>query len=113
MRYQTDAEAGWENPAQSAAPLPRPDSETLSLLRSFLRPILETGQSWSEIATALTAKDYRLSFRSGHLVILNAAGEALCTGADLGVPLRSISARIGRPAIRAGQDGKHGELQSR
>ena len=74
-------------------------------------PILREGRSWAEIADRLSAKGYGLAFREGHLVLLNEDGAALCTGSALGMPLRDIAARIGRPAIRASLDGQRGALR--
>jgi hypothetical protein len=86
------------------------DCETLSLMRRFIAPILETAASWPEIADRLAEKGYGLGFREGHLVILNAEGVPLCTGRCLGVPLRRIAARIGRPCIRVDRSGQAGIL---
>ncbi|MCC1494264.1 hypothetical protein J1C49_16715 [Cognatishimia sp. F0-27] len=94
--------------------LPAPlDCETQMLLRRFLSPILETAPDWPALARALQAKGYGLGFRAGHLVILREQGEPLCTGRSLGVPLRSIAARIGRPALRGSADGLTAELDPR
>ena len=96
---------------QDTSGLPAPlDCETLTLLRSFIAPILETADSWARLSEQLAQKGYGLTFREGHLVILNESGQALCTGRCLGVPLRDIANRIGRPCIRATADGQSGEL---
>lgn len=94
--------------ARSVAP--RIESETLALLRSFLGPIIERAQSWSELRDMLAARGYGLAFREGRMVILADAGTVVCTGRCLGAPLRALSARLGRPAIRAGRDGRSGTL---
>ncbi|MFZ7092469.1 hypothetical protein [Primorskyibacter sp. 2E233] len=110
MRHQSEDKANWAN-ARSQSGLPEPrDCETLFLLRGFLGPILETAPSWQDLATQLSTKGYGLAFREGHLVILDEAGNGLCTGSSLGIPLRELSARIGRPAVRASVDGHTGEL---
>ena len=67
--------------------------------------------SLNSIAEALATKGYGLAFRDGHLVLLNHDGNPICTGSALGVPLREISARIGRPSIRASADGCKGSLR--
>lgn len=110
MRYQSEDMAGRAGAnTQGGLPAPR-DCETLVLLRAFLRPILETAASWQDILVRLSEKGYGLAFREGHLVILDEAGQGLCTGSSLGIPLREIAARIGRPAVRASADGHAGEL---
>ncbi|WP_425100812.1 hypothetical protein [Tropicibacter sp. S64] len=110
MRHQTEDQAGWADAAAEAG-LPDPrDCETLFLLRGFLTPIFEAAESWSSLTTALATKGYGLAFREGHLVILDEAGRGLCTGSALGVPLRSLAKRMGRPCVRASLDGHAGTL---
>lgn len=122
MRHQTEGQAGWGNDGQSGrsaipssshhtAWMPIPlDCETRAMLRLFLSPILERATSWAQIAEQLQAKGYALGFREGHLVVLNDLDQPLCTGSDLGIPLASISARIGRPCVKAHPGGTSGEL---
>jgi hypothetical protein len=111
MRHDPEARDTWSE-ARPASGLPAPlDCETLALLRRFLVPILEESASWDELATRLDAKGYGLAFREGHLVILNERGTGLCTGRMLGVPLRVIARRIGRPVIRASIDGHAAALR--
>ena len=110
MRYQTETQADWTG-ARIAGGLPAPrDCETMSLLRGFLTPILESATSWSDLRASLDQRGYGLAFREGHLVILDDAGEGMCTGSSIGVPLRVLAARLGRPAVRATHDGHSGEL---
>ena len=91
--------------------LPRPlESEALALLRLFLTPLLERANSWSDLSHKLADKGFALTFRLGHLVVLNDNGEALCTGTDLGIPLADLSRRIGRPCVRANRTGQAGDL---
>lgn len=92
--------------------LPAPlDCETALLLRSFLTPLLEGATSWRGLADALADKGYGLGFREGHLVIHNAdSGEPICTGNTLGVPLKVLAKRLGRPAVRVHQGGATGDL---
>ncbi|SNS18855.1 hypothetical protein [Antarctobacter heliothermus] len=93
--------------------LTRPlDSEALSLLRLFLAPILEGAKNWQTLSEQLARKGFQLTFRRGHMVILNDIGEGLCTGSDLGVPLARLAERIGRPRVRAHRTGQAGELAS-
>ncbi|WP_240672106.1 hypothetical protein [Tropicibacter alexandrii] len=110
MRHQPDISAGWvDSTATHTLPAPL-DSETRALLRLFLAPILETATSWEDLGQRLATKGYRLGFLSGHLVIRNEAGEAVCTGSGLGTPLAEIAARIGRPCVKAHPGGQSGEL---
>lgn len=95
-------------PGPDAAPV---DCETLVLMRHFLGPILATAPSWPDLAAQLQAKGYDIAFRQGRLVILNADGQALCTGRGLGEPLAGISARIGRPALRLDPGGASATLR--
>ncbi|KMK65690.1 hypothetical protein [Puniceibacterium sp. IMCC21224] len=92
--------------------LPAPlDCETQALLRAFLTPIMEKARSWSDLSTLLRIKGYGIAFREGHLVLINAdTGTPLCTGATLGVPLRTLAARLGRPCVVAHRDGISGHL---
>ncbi|MBN9886266.1 hypothetical protein [Salipiger abyssi] len=94
------------------AALPDPlDCETAALLRQVLLPILETASSWASLSAALARRGYALTFRMGHMVILNAeTGTALCTGGAMGTPLGTLSARLGRPALRLNSDGCTAEL---
>lgn len=88
-----------------------PDVETLTLLRSFLGPIIEGAQDWQDLCQQMECKGFGLTFLHGHLVILNIeTGASICTGAMLGTPLHSISQRLGRPAVRANPDGISGQL---
>ncbi len=86
------------------------ESEALAMLRLFLVPILEQADTWADLSRQLAEKGFGLSFRRGHLVIQNDRNEALCTGRDLGVPLAVLSARIGRPCVRAHRTGETGDL---
>ncbi len=115
MRHQPDDKAGWTSAqfgAQPASGLPNPmDCETRALLRLFLAPILETASTWTELAERLALKGFALTFRQGHLVILNEDGAPLCTGSDMGVPMAKIAARIGRASVRAHRGGATGTLR--
>ncbi|MFZ5964158.1 hypothetical protein ACOXXX_14525 [Thalassococcus sp. BH17M4-6] len=108
MRYQTETSAGW--PEASQLP-PRMDCETAALLRGFLTPILENATSWEDLSERLAAKGYGVAFAEGHLVIVNAEShDPVSTGADMGVPLRHLSQRLGRPCVKVHQGGHSGDL---
>lgn len=112
MRYQSDSSAGWRDAAASDDVLPPPlDCETLALLRSFLTPLLEAAGSWGDLVERLAAKGYGVAFRDGHLVVINAETDMpICTGTMLGVPLRTLAARLGRPCVKSHRDGHSGNL---
>ena len=86
------------------------DCESQAVLRLVLVPILETAPDWRTLSQGIRSKGYDLGFRDGRLVILSETGETICTGRSLGVPLRSIAQRIGRPCIRADRTGRAGHL---
>ncbi|WP_323767315.1 hypothetical protein [Antarctobacter sp.] len=110
MLHAAISQANWPNVPKTSG-LPRPlDSEALALLRLFLSPILEGAKSWQTLSEQLARKGFRVTFRLGHMVILNDTGEGLCTGSDLGVPLARLAERIGRPRVRAHREGQAGEL---
>ena len=87
------------------------DSETACLLRSFLLPAIETAMTWHDLAERLSAMGFEIAFRDGHLVFRRSdSGDELCTGGDLGTPLRHLAGRLGRPCILADADGHTGRL---
>lgn len=112
MRYQSEITAGFVQAAQPMGTLPAPlDCETVALLRGFLTPILESATGWADLADRLDQKGYGIAFREGHMVITDADTDSgICTGANLGVPLRALSARLGRPCIKVHRDGHSGRL---
>lgn len=112
MTFHLGHEAAWNDVNRTVPKLPAPlDSETAALLRAFLVPILEGSSSWGEMRSALLKKGYDVKFRMGRFVLVSiASGEAVCTGKALGVPLRALSSRLGRPMVKAHPDGRTGEL---
>ena len=87
--------------------LPRKlDQESRMLAQRFLAPIFASAESWSALADALSARGYRLHFRAARLVVEDCVtGTGFCTGTDLGHPLSTLSARMGRPRLRLAADG--------
>jgi len=87
------ATAGKSGPA-------RFDCETAVLLRAVIRPIFEQSSSWSGLIDRLTAKGYRLVFRGGTLCLTDSAsGVRICGLRFLGLSLRDLVGRIGRPFV--------------
>ncbi|MDU8910099.1 hypothetical protein [Aestuariicoccus sp. MJ-SS9] len=112
MPSLTHSKVPWTVTPPANDPLPAPpDCETAALLRAFLTPILERASSWDDLTRGLAGKGYGIAFRAGHLVLLRLdTGAAVCTGQFLGVPLRSLSARLGRPCVKVHRGGRSGSL---
>ncbi|MCA0847149.1 hypothetical protein [Salipiger thiooxidans] len=110
MRIEPISAVGWVGPVT----LPEtPDCETAALLRQILLPVLENAPDWRSLAGELARKGYEITFRLGRMVIVDAeTGAALGTGHMLGAPLASLTARLGRPAIRLNRDGCTAELDA-
>ncbi|SMC53346.1 hypothetical protein [Primorskyibacter flagellatus] len=91
----------------------QPDSETVSLLRSFLCPILEQAKDWHHLRGTLTQRGYSLAFQEGHMVIVESdTNRVMCTGQHIGTPLRSLVERFGRPCVAVHRGGTSGELSA-
>ncbi|EIE51819.1 hypothetical protein C357_06704 [Citreicella sp. 357] len=97
------------------AHLHRPlDSETATMLRIVLRPIIDGATDWSGLTGDLDRKGYRLGFRDGRMLIVDDySGEAISTGSAIGAPLSALSQRIGRPPLRMSGDGRSAVLHCR
>lgn len=100
-------------PSARSLNMPRPlDSETSALLRGFLTPIFESATSWANLRDRLAKKGYALEFRAGRMVVLDTAkNEPLCTGQLLGVPLRALASRLGRPCVKLCDGGASAVLK--
>lgn len=99
-------------PALRAGSTPDYDSETAALLRCALRPLFEQAQSWDMLSRGMLQRGYRMSFRNGRLCLIREAdGARICGLRFLGLELRDLVARLGRPVVRASR-GSHadGEL---
>ncbi len=87
------------------------DSETASLLRSYMVPAIAAAKDWSDLDATLERKGFRIAFRDGRLVFKKLDdGTEVCTGGFLGTPLRDLVAKLGRPCVRANPDGHTGSL---
>lgn len=88
------------------------DSESAATFRLCLMPVFDTAQSWADLHRTLRRKGYDLAFRLGHLVVLREGrDDPIFTGQGLGAPLRSLVARLGRPALRMQPDGLTARLR--
>lgn len=77
----------------------------------MLRPLLETAQDWQGLSAALARKGYELHFRDGRMLFVERyTGQAICTGAAIGVPLRALADRLGRPSLTMSADGRSAVL---
>ena len=78
------------------------DSETAALFRASLCPLIRQSVSWPGLMDTLRAKGFGLAFRDGRLFLTNSVtGTRVCTLRFLGMPLRDLVARLGRPIVRA------------
>ncbi|GAA6200585.1 hypothetical protein [Aquicoccus sp. SU-CL01552] len=88
------------------------DSETAALLRCWLQPLIARATSWEGLNHALARHGHALAFRGGRLcLIAGPEGTCICSMRFLGVGLKDLVARLGRPAVRPlpGHSGE-GEL---
>ena len=97
--------------AKDGLPMAALDSETACLLRRSMLPVIDAAQSWPELSAALRAKGFGMIFREGRLIFSRLEdGQELCTARFLGAPLDELAGRLGRPNVRAGRDGRTGQL---
>lgn len=81
---------------------PLVDSETAALFRATLCPLISQSVSWPALMDTLRDKGFGLAFRSGRLFLTNHnTGARVCSFRFLGIPLRDLVARLGRPIVRA------------
>lgn len=100
-------------PADTESGMPHPiDSETAMLLRTVLLPHFEMATSWGDLCNRLEAKGYEITFRAGHLVVVDDHGKAVCTGSMIGLPLSRLADRLGRPRLRTACSGDTATLSS-
>lgn len=87
------------------------DSETATMLRIVLRPLLDSAADWCSLIGALSRKGYELRFRDGRMLLVDCySNEAISTGSAIGAPLRELSQRLGRPSLKISQDGRSAVL---
>ncbi|MDK3019972.1 hypothetical protein [Pseudodonghicola flavimaris] len=78
---------------------PNIDCESAALLRGWLTPLIAACPSWAAVEQALEGRGYGLAFRNGRLC-LTRDGRCLCSMRYLGLTLRDLVLRLGRPAVR-------------
>ncbi len=90
------------------------DCESASLMRGWLLPILNRASSWPALCEALQANGYVLAFRHGTLCLTDQhTGAPVCSLQSLGISLRELVVRLGRPvARRTDRDTGRGELHT-
>ena len=78
------------------------DCETAVLMRAVMLPIFEQATSWSGLIDRLERKGYRLGFRQGRFCVLSTSdGVRICGLRFLGLSLRDLVERLGRPLVIA------------
>ena len=78
------------------------DCESAMLLRSVILPLFEQSASWDSLIDRLKAKGYRLGFRDGALCLTDrSTGTRVCGLRFLGLTLRDLIQRLGRPLVVA------------
>ncbi|RMH39109.1 MAG: hypothetical protein D6688_14425 [Alphaproteobacteria bacterium] len=76
------------------------DTETASLLRAHLLPVVERAGNWPELRRGMAEKGFRLVFEGDELVICDAiSGKTVCSMGFLGHSVASLTARFGRARV--------------
>ncbi len=78
------------------------DCETAALLRATILPVFSSAASWAGLTDILKDKGYRLVFRDGRMCITDhATGDRVCGLRFLGLELKDLVLRLGRPIVVA------------
>ncbi|HBS49710.1 MAG TPA: hypothetical protein DEA05_06310 [Rhodobacteraceae bacterium] len=81
------------------------DCETAALYRAWLGPLFEGATDWDSLTARLGAHGYGLAIREGRLYLTRCeTGRRFAPARMLGTSLRDLSARLGRPRLRARLD---------
>ena len=92
----------WNHAATSETP----DFESAILLRSKVLPIFDQANSWRGLVVALCEQGFGISIRNGRLWLTQIEDKhRICTARFLGMPLASLSKRLGKPCILAVGNG--------
>ncbi|WP_170527878.1 hypothetical protein [Ruegeria arenilitoris] len=87
------------------------DCETAALLRAVIRPLFAGAASWAGLASSLYEKGYQLTFQKGRLCLLdNSSGSRVCGLRFLGLELKDLVRRLGRPVVVARGHDADGDL---
>lgn len=98
-------------PQSATVPSQDMDCETAALMRAVIRPVFTGAASWTGLADTLREKGYRLAFQRGRMCVMDrATGVRLFGLRFLGIELRDMVRRLGRPIVVARGGGASGEL---
>ncbi len=76
------------------------DCETAYLLRAVILPIFDAAPCWDALIDLLEAKGYHPMFRGGELCLTRQSdGARICGLRFLGLDMRELVARLGRPCV--------------
>lgn len=79
-----------------------PDVESAILLRGLVLPAFEYATNWAQLVDALGSIGFGLAIKQGRLTLTDAdSGTSICTARFLGKTLAEMSAKLGKPVIRA------------
>ena len=113
MNIGKDIEGAGSNRAKNS--YQEMDCETAALMRAVIRPVFTSAASWAGLASSLHEKGYRLRFQNGRLCLLDkTSGSRVCGLRFLGLELKDLVGRLGRPVVVArGQDADGDLLDAR
>ena len=75
----------------------RADEQLVASLRSLLAQDFADARSWSDLATRLSRKGYRLAEAGGGLILEDRQGNRQCKGSELGHPYAELARRFAAP----------------
>jgi len=83
-----------------------PDCETGIFLRSLVLPAFEKAETWRDLVAALDSIGFGLAIQKGRLTLTDChSGEQICTGRYLGMPLKDLVKRFGKPVVKSLGEG--------
>ena len=89
------------------------DCETAALLRAAIRPLFTNAANWGSLTDILREKGYRLAFRDGRLCLTDTrTGARVCGLRFLGLDLKDLVRKLGRPVVIARGDQADGDILS-
>ena len=79
-----------------------PDFETGIFLRSLVLPAFEKAETWRDLVAALDSVGFGLTIQKGRLTLTDChSGEQICTGRYLGMALKDLVKRFGKPIVKS------------